>query len=307
MKKKELNTKKNTKQSKLLYKILFAICLVLFVGSMGLMISKQFGEQKAENKYDELAANGNLLEDSSEKEDETGTEASMNELEVLGITVPEKNIDWDALYEENEHIYAWIYIPGTKVDYPILQHPEMDDYYLNRNLDGSSGYPGCIYSETVTSKDFTNYNTLIYGHNMKNDTMFGSLHDYENAMFLDEYHYVYIYTPDKVLVYDIFAAYMYSDDHIYYSYDFGVAEGYQEYIDDIFAIRDMNANIRDDVEVTSEDYMLTMSTCMGGGRENNRYVVNAVLVNPSVLEKQSRQITKEKGDAVCMKNVQKAG
>ena len=116
--------------------------------------------------------------------------------------------------------------------------------------------------------------------------MFGSLHSYENAKFMDENHYVYIYTPENVLVYDIFASYMYTDDHIYYEYDFGVREGLQEYIDDVFAIRDMNANIREDVEVTSEDYLLTMSTCMGGGKEENRYVVNAVLLNPSALGNQ---------------------
>lgn len=279
MEKKEL--KKNTKQNKLLYKILFVVCLMVFVGAVGLMLINQTDEQKAEAKYDELAE---MTQDKqNDAEEETEILQQIDELAELGIMVPEKNIDWNTLLEENEHIYAWIYIPGTKVDYPILQHPEVDDYYLNRNLDGSSGYPGCIYSETVTSKDFTDYNTLIYGHNMKNDTMFGSLHDYENAMFFDEYRYVYVYTPETVLVYDIFAAYMFTDDHIYYSYDFGVEEGYQEYIDSIFAIRDMNANIREDVNVTSKDYMLTMSTCMGAGRENNRYVVNAVLVNPSAL------------------------
>lgn len=283
MKNKEINTKKNTKQKKLLYTIISVFCAVICIVTVAIMSSDWFGEKKAEHKYDQLAGNTNKTEGNVD----TNTEESpvIDELAELGITIPEKSIDWDALYEENEHIYAWIYIPGTKVDYPILQHPEIDDYYLNRNLDGSSGYPGCIYSETVTSKDFTDYNTLIYGHNMRNDTMFGSLHDYENAIFFDEYHYVYIYTPETVLVYDIFAAYMYTNDHIYYSFDFGVEEGYQEYIDSIFAIRDMTANIREDVEVTSEDYMLTMSTCMGAGRENNRYVVNAVLLNPSALGK----------------------
>lgn len=283
---KETNINKNAKQKKLLYRIICILCSLIFVGSVGVMSSDWFKEYQAQKKFEQLSSLKNESEKNTQENNENIAEETpiVDELAELGITVPEKNLDWDALYEENEHIYAWIYIPGTKVDYPILQHPEIDDYYLNRNLDGSTGYPGCIYSETVTSKNFTDYNTLVYGHNMKNDTMFGSLHDYENAMFLDEYHYVYIYTPETVLVYDIFAAYMYTDDHIYYSYDFGVAEGYQEYIDDIYAIRDMSANIRDDVQVTSEDYMLTMSTCMGGGRTENRYVVNAVLVNPSGLE-----------------------
>lgn len=281
MENRDLNSREKTKQKKLLYKILCIICVIVFVVAMGVMISDQIKEQKAENKYDELSS---MQKETEEIEDTE--EVVVDELKELGIEVPEKNIDWENLYEENEHIYAWIYIPGTKVDYPILQHPTKDGYYLNRNLDGSSGYPGCIYSDSFNSKDFSDLNTLLNGHNMKNKSMFGSLHNYEDAMFLDEYHYVYIYTPENVLVYDVFAAYMYTDDHIYYEYDFGVREGLQEYIDDIFAIRDMNANIREDVEVTSEDYLLTMSTCMGSGRDENRYVVNAVLLNPSALGNQ---------------------
>lgn len=281
MENRDLNSREKTKQKKLLYKILCIICVIVFVVAMGVMISDQIKEQKAENKYDELSS---MQKETEEIEDTE--EVVVDELKELGIEVPEKNIDWEKLYEENEHIYAWIYIPGTKVDYPILQHPTKDGYYLNRNLDGSSGYPGCIYSDSFNSKDFSDLNTLLNGHNMKNKSMFGSLHNYEDAMFLDEYHYVYIYTPENVLVYDVFAAYMYTDDHIYYEYDFGVREGLQEYIDDIFAIRDMNANIREDVEVTSEDYLLTMSTCMGSGRDENRYVVNAVLLNPSALGNQ---------------------
>lgn len=274
------------KSGSIIYKILFIVFLVIFIGASSLLLKDWYKEKKAQDKFEELSSL--VVETESETQIETETQVETEtEVDVLaerGIVVPDKKLNWNALYEENEHIIAWIYIPGTKVDYPILQHPESDDYYLNRNLDGSSGYPGCIYMETVNSKNFTDYNTLVYGHNMKNKTMFGSLHNYENAMFFDEYRYVYVYTPETTLVYDIFAAYMHTDDHIYYSYDFGVAEGYQEYIDSIFNIRSMNVHIRENVEVTSETPMLTLSTCMGGGRENNRYVVNAVLVNTSALQ-----------------------
>ena len=280
-----MNKKNNSKS--IIYKVLFTLFAVLFIGASSILLSDWYREKKAQDKFEELS--GYVEEKESESEEDTILEDTETEVEVdvlaeRGIVIPEKNLNWNALYEENEHIIAWIYIPGTKVNYPILQHPQVDDYYLNRNLNGSVGYPGCIYMETVNSKHFTDYNTLVYGHNMKNDTMFGSLHDYENAMFFDQYRYVYIYTPETTLVYDIIASYMHTDDHIYYSYDFGVPEGYQEYIDFIFGIRDMKANIRRDVEVTSDTPMLTMSTCMGGGRDNNRYVVNAVLVNTSALE-----------------------
>uniref|UniRef100_UPI004056B23A class B sortase n=1 Tax=Agathobacter sp. TaxID=2021311 RepID=UPI004056B23A len=278
------NENRKKKSNPIIYKILFIVFLVIFIVASSTLIKDWYKEKKAQDKFEELSSLVTEKETETETEIETESETEIDELAERGITVPEKNLNWNALYEENEHIVAWIYIPGTKVDYPILQHPEVDDYYLNRNLDGSSGYPGCIYIETVNNKNFTDYNTLVYGHNMKNDTMFGSLHDYENAVFFDKYRYVYVYTPETTLVYDIFASYMHTNDHIYYSYDFGVAEGYQDYIDFIFSIRDMSANIREDAEVTSDTPMLTMSTCMGGGKENNRYVVNAVLVNKSALK-----------------------
>ena len=294
------NKKLNEKQKQLIYRVLFVVFALVFLISMGIMIRDWYVQWEAEKQFEDLSSMTQDSEDESDKtsesetasesdtntetESESESETEIDELAALGITVPEKDLNWEELYETNEHIYAWIYIPGTKVDYPILQHPTEDTYYLNRNLNGKKGYPGCVYSETVTSKDFSDYNTLLYAHNMGNKTMFGSLHYFEDAQFFDEYRYVYIYTPETVLVYEIFAAYMYTDDHIYYNFDFGVAEGYQDYIDEIFSIRDMKANIRRDTEVTTDTPMLTMCTCMSKTLRENRYVVNAVLVNKSALK-----------------------
>lgn len=71
----------------------------------------------------------------------------------------------------NPDVYAWITVPGTEIEYPILQHPSDNSYYFMHNIDGSYGYPGCIYTENLNSKDFADNNTVIYGHDMKNDSM----------------------------------------------------------------------------------------------------------------------------------------
>ena len=71
----------------------------------------------------------------------------------------------------NSDVYAWITVPGTEIEYPILQHHSDNSYYFMHNIDGSYGYPGCIYTENLNSKDFTDNNMVIYGHNMKNDSM----------------------------------------------------------------------------------------------------------------------------------------
>lgn len=204
--------------------------------------------------------------------------------EEMGITIPEKHLDWEELKETNEHIYAWIYIPNTNVDYPILQHPTDDTYYLDYNLDGTKGYPGCIYSEhRYNSTEFTDFNTLLYGHNMKNGTMFRTLHNFEDSEFFEENRYIYIYTPEDIYVYDIFAAYANEAKHILVVYDNETERGRQEYLEDLFGIRNMSAHFREDVEVTTDSNILTLVTCISG-KENQRYFVQGVLLNPEVGE-----------------------
>ena len=117
-------------------------------------------------------------------------------------------VKFEELQAVNPDIYAWITVPGTVIDYPILQHASDNSYYLMHNIDGSYGYPGCIYTENMNSKDFTDNNTVIYGHNMKNGSMFAQLHKFEDPDFFNENREVLIYLPDEVLHYTIFAAHI---------------------------------------------------------------------------------------------------
>ena len=185
-------------------------------------------------------------------------------------------VDWEGLWEINPDVYAWISIPGTSIDYPILQHASDNTYYLNYNIDGSYGYPGCIYTENLNSKDFTDSNTVIYGHNMKNGSMFAGLHQFEDSNFFAQNNKVYIYTPEEELTYTIFAAYIYDDRHLLYSYDFSNEDVYASYLREIFARRDLSANIRMDMNVTSEDNIITLVTCMSK-QPDKRLLVQAVL------------------------------
>ena len=157
-----------------------------------------------------------------------------NANEDLGTDIPSpKDINWKKLKKENEDIYAWIYIPGTDVDYPILQHPTENDYYLDHNIDGSSGYPGCIYSQgQYNGTDFTDNNTILYGHNMKDGSMFASLHNYEDIEFFDSHRFAYIYTPDgEIHAYSIYAAYVFTNDLIPMKYDLESDQGFKDYLE----------------------------------------------------------------------------
>ena len=231
------------------------------------------GENLNEETSQEEVLAENELKDSSL---ETRTEREEMSGETDSKVYEGCPVDFAGMWETNEDVYAWITVPGTVIDYPILQHATDNTYYLNYNIDGSYGYPGCIYTENMNSKEFTDNNTVIYGHNMKNGTMFAGLHKFEDAAFFEEHTKVFIYTPEKELTYTIFAAYIYDDRHLLYSFDFANQEVYATYLEDIRNMRSMNALIRDDVAVTAEDKIITLVTCIGNQPEK-RLLVQAVL------------------------------
>lgn len=207
------------------------------------------------------------------------TDASQDSETVTESAEPEEEIpiDFEELWETNPDVYAWIVIPGMDINYPILQHPTDDSYYLNHNIDGSTGRPACIYTESLNSKDFTDNNTVIYGHNMRNGTMFAQLHKFEDKDFFDEHREIIIYLPDKVLHYKIFAVHNYDDRHLLYSFDFSDKAVYKDYLESIFSIDDMNANIDTEMTVTENDKIITLATCVYK-QPSLRFHVQAVLV-----------------------------
>lgn len=217
------------------------------------------------------------------------TEESPQEPESLfpglgDFDVPEKDLDFDALRADtNEHIYAWIKVPGTVIDYPVLQHPEEISYYLDHNLDHSKGYPGCIYTELFNSKEWDDPMTVIYGHNMKNGTMFAGLHQYRDPLFFEENPYIYIYTEEQVKVYQIFAAYEYSDMDLVQMYQLGGMKMYASYLDSIYTLEGMSNNFNTEIEVTTEDRLLTLATCISN-KPTQRYLVQGIQVAEGTRE-----------------------
>ena len=125
--------------------------------------------------------------------------------------------------------------------------------------------------------DFSDYNTVIYGHKMKNGTMFGTLTQYADPEYMAAHSEIYIYTPDHIFTYEIFAAVTYDNRHILNSFDFSSTEGRQAYLDSIQNVRNFSTHFRDDVQVGTEDRILTLSTC--NGNDDQRFLLEAVLKN----------------------------
>ena len=185
---------------------------------------------------------------------------------------------WTTLQEQNPEVYAWIQIQDTNIDYPILQREGDNGYYLDHTIDGEKKTEGSIFTEDYNSKDFEDPNTVIYGHDMKNGSMFQNLLSYQDKDFFDNHKDVIIYTPDAIRHYQVFAAYLYDDRHLMQSFDFNIKSVYQAYLDSIFAIRDMSAQIDTAQQVSADDKIITLSTCYGS-QSDKRFLVQAALVS----------------------------
>lgn len=263
--------------------IILAVILGIFIGNL---ISEHIIKQNMQEYYENLAEQNAGTQQESETLStipETSQAENQDILTKLGITIPEKQIDWNALYQENSDIYAWIYIPGTNIDYPILQHPTDNEYYVNHNIDGSVGRPAVIMTQNYNTKTFLDANTLVYGHNMNNGTMFRELHKFDEEEFFQKNLYVYIYLPDQVFVYEIFAEYVWSNELITVKYDFSSEEGFQTYLDKVLAYREKNGQFREGVDITTKNHLLTLSTCTNPANDNYRYLVQGVLINDPTL------------------------
>lgn len=243
-----------------------AICIFLglLVGTVG--IYKYIEEQQAGKEYEEI-------QEKAKEKPVSPPPQPEEEPEKPPVEIP---IDFETLQNQNIDIYAWIQIPGTAVDYPIVQSPDDNRYYLNHTVSGEQKAEGAIFTEDYNTKTFRDPNTVIYGHDMKNGSMFQSIHKYMDRSFFDTNRDITIYLPDKILHYKIFAAYLYDNRHLLLSFDFWDKEQYGEYLQEIFSMRNMNAFVDTEMEVTTEDNIITLSTCYAG-ISSQRYLVQAVL------------------------------
>lgn len=197
-----------------------------------------------------------------------------------GIEEPvEIPIDFASLKAVNPDVYAWIKIENTNIDYPVLQSSYYDQYYLDHDWEGNEASQGAIYTHFANSKEFTDFNTVIYGHQMgnSNETMFHHLDKFLDKQFMLENPYVTIYTEDHVFTYEVFAAVAYDDRHLLNSFNFFQDSEKQAFLESLNN-GDPRNQFREDVTVSSTDRILSMSTCIAA-EPDRRLIVEAVLVD----------------------------
>lgn len=180
--------------------------------------------------------------------------------------------NFEDLLSINDEIIGWIAIPGTNINYPICQHSD-NQYYLEHTSQKESNLVGAIFADYRIEEPFKEYNTILYGHRLLNQTMFSALKTYVEKNAWQECPYIYIATPDTIYVYEIFTAFQGDPDGI--SYDVGIHTNKkkQQFID--YALS--NALYDTGITPTLEDSILTLSTCTGNGHDK-RMIVQGMLL-----------------------------
>lgn len=187
---------------KVIVRTIVAVLLVLFVGSIGgiLFILKQYRDDVS------------VYEQAAEQYTQEGI-TEEGEGDIAPIVV-----DFETLQKENEDVIGWIYCEDTVIDYPVLRG-EDNDYYLHHTYDGKSSVSGSIFVDTTNRPGFVDSNTVIYGHHMKNKSMFATISDWAKQEYYEEHPVMWLLTPErdyKIVLFSQYTTSAYSDTYLMY-------------------------------------------------------------------------------------------
>lgn len=275
--------KRRTTFGDIMSTLLMLIALVVFIFSGYTLYGFYKEYQKGSNEYDNLESSYASDEGESEDLDALEDEAALQDIsgrEVVNIiwdgkelTVPAmKNpIDFSELQQVNEDIAGWLRIRALDISYPVVQG-EDNDYYLHRTFEKEDNFAGCLFVNCDNDRDFTDQNTIIYGHNMKNGSMFGKLKQFREEETYNKSKYFWMFTPDLIFQYRIFSAMVVNKTGLAYQ-TFYSDEDFNEWINKAFEGSEVENS---GIQVTSDDHVVTLSTCTGD--DSTRFVVMGKLV-----------------------------
>lgn len=173
-------------------------------------------------------------------------------------------ISYERLFELNSDMIGWLNIPGTEIDYPVMQTMDDEEYYLKRNFYGESDKNGCLFMDTDSDIQKTSNNLIIHGHNMRSGAMFGTLKEYDSKEYGLEHSQILFTTQTENRVYEVVAV-IYSKvytaaDKVFKYYNFFEADSQEEFDDFYNNIKKMSIY---DTGVTAVygDEFITLSTC----------------------------------------------
>ena len=182
-------------------------------------------------------------------------------------------VSLDSLEEESKDVRYWIYVPDTKINYPVMQGSD-NTFYLHHDYKGDYLFAGSIFMDYENHYDFSDFNTILYGHHMLDGSMFAGLIHYMNTSFAKSHPYIYLTRDGLTSVFQVFSTQQVGATSYVYRANFASDEEKQKYIDACLADSVINTGI---VPKTN-DHLLTLSTCTNRSGKQ-RWVVHAVMVS----------------------------
>ena len=255
---------------KWMYNVLIAIFSLVFVLSAGVLVKYYYDAYVQANRYGDLSA---LMEQGvqaprptvSEEMEKLPEEAPSQLTQVVNPETGETVAllpQFQELYLMNQDIVGWIKIPGTDIDYPVMQNKKTTDYYLKRNFDKEYSAHGCIYVRESCDVFSPSDNLTIYGHRMRDRSMFAQLDQYMKKEFWEENPYIYFDTIEQMHTYKIIGVFKTSGT-------IGEGFAYHEFIDaeteaefDAFVDKVKDLSLYDTgVSAQYGEKLITLSTC----------------------------------------------
>lgn len=248
--------------SNIVSNIILVIAIVVFAVSA----YKLYGIFSEYNKGDKEYQKIQDLVINTEKKDDTKEETF--------------SVDFEKLLEMNSDVVGWIrFDEPSEINYPVVQGKDNEEY-LKRTFEANTNKLGTLFVDVNNPGDFSGRNTFIYGHNMKNGSMFAQLLKYKDDSFYKEHPYFYIYTPDgKVRTYEIFSAGVVKDTSDSYIMDYADDAAFQTYID---YIKQQSA-YPTSAEVTTASKIVSLSTCTNV-RDDERFLVHGVMIKEEAVK-----------------------
>ena len=228
-------------------RFIFWSLLIVFIGS-GFMLFRNVGDEYQYHQMEE-------------------------QIEEEKQILEEEEYEFKELIEINDDTIGWIKIADTSIDYPIVQASD-NSYYLTHDCNGDESKYGSIFMDYHNAADFSDEHTILYGHNMKNGSMFHDLNEYSSHDFLDEHTYIEVYSQDVYRKWVIFSTYSTEPDFNYLQTAFDSREEYSNFLQALLSHSEFS---NEKVQVTARDKILTLSTC-SDDLENGRRVVHSKLV-----------------------------
>ena len=258
---------RNTARTKTTCIAVLSLCGLLALGSGFLIVRDLSQYAESAGTYDGLAEHVEVPEQAGEPEEPGAEEETGREDSSAGLPV----VDFEALRENGPDIIGWLSLPDTAINYPVTQ-TDNNEYYLHHLYDGTYNKVGCLFADYENQEDFSDRNTIIYGHNMRDGSMFAALNEYDEQGYYDGHPQMYLVTPDGGYVMEVFSAFEAKpaesgSDTSPWRLSWKDDGAYTTWLSEMAG----RSVIETDVTVTSSDKVLTLSTCTPEGK--SRFIV----------------------------------